>query len=287
MAEKNQQETKPFYKRTWFFVLVGIIVLGGLSSTLDESNDSVSESSEDTISANDSDEQDEEPAAVELEMPDVTGLSGGDASQALQDIGFKELDFSDLSEEQRTVLVTSNWQVCSSSPSPGEQQLSTNEVILYVVKDDENCADPNGSDESKAVPITSVDQLEAELTLFLGENTNRDTPRGLTVSQPLAESEWYRITFEVDDSLFGSVRDVALKDFRDIFPIVERAEFVEEVSFVAKYPLIDNTGQIFIEEVVDLYFATEVYEQIIIENVTSEMFLASATEAYIHPALEE
>ncbi len=152
MAVKNQQETKPFYKRTWFFVVVGIIVLGGLSSTLDESNDSVPESSEDSISATESDEQDEDPAAVELEMPDVIGLSGSDASQALQDIGFTELDFSDLSKEQRIVVVTSNWQVCSSSPSPGEQQLSTNEVILYVVKDDESCADPDESDQSTTGP---------------------------------------------------------------------------------------------------------------------------------------
>jgi hypothetical protein len=285
LSDKQNAENKPFYKKTWFFIVVGVLFLGGLSSTISGEDETSQESSDDSSASTQSNNSEQETSDLELQMPEVIGLSGRAADSSLGELGFEDVGFVDLSEEDRTVLVTSNWQVCSSSPAKGEMHLNKDEVVLFVVKEDEDCNSPNEPEQEFSGPITSPDQLEAELTAFLGESTNRDTPREVMVSQPLSETPWYRISFEVNDSLFGSVQDVALKDFREIFPIIERAEFVEEVSFVAKYPLIDNTGQVLIEEVVDLYFSPDVFEKIVIENVTSEMFLESATEVYIHPAL--
>lgn len=287
VSEQKKSEAKPFYKKTWFFIVVGVLILGGLSSAFSGEDETSQESPGDSSSSNQSDSTDQEPANVELQMPEVVGLSGRDADTTLEELGFEDIEFVDLSEEDRTVLVTSNWQVCSSSPVEGEMHSNNDEIVLSVVKEDEDCDSPNEPEQELSGPITNPEQLETELTAFLGESTNRDTPRGVTVNQPLSETPWYRISFEVDGNAFFSVQDTALKDFREIFPIIERADFVEEVSFVATYPLVSDTGQVSIEEVVDLYFSPEVYEEIVIENVTSEMFLRSATEVYIHPAVRD
>jgi len=286
MSDQTNSEAKPFYKKTWFFILAGVFAIGGLSSVIGGD-----ESAENEPSQSSSETQDvvneEEPSPVEVQIVDVVGLSGDDASAALEQSGLLDLEFVDLSDKERAVFVASNWKVCSTSPSAGSSLSSDDRVELLVVKEDESCESPNSTQQELAGPITSPEQLQSEIEAFLGESTNRDTSRSVEVSKPLAETPWYRISFEVDDSLFGSVQDVALKDFREIFPIIERADFVEEVSFVALYPLVDNTGQIFIEEVVDLYFAPEVFDRIVIENVTSEMFLESATDVYIHPAIQD
>lgn len=160
MSEQKNTEAKPFYKKTWFFIVVGVLVLGGLSSAFSGEDDAAQESTDESSSSTQSDSSEQEPVSVELQMPEVIGLSGRDADSTLDELGFQDVDFVDLSEEDRNVLVTSNWQVCSSSPSAGESHSEDAEIVLLVVKNDEDCDSPNdsnvdsGSDNETAEPVS-------------------------------------------------------------------------------------------------------------------------------------
>ncbi|MFD6249248.1 PASTA domain-containing protein [Streptomyces roseolus] len=69
-------------------------------------------------------------------MPDFTGTSVKVARQALD--SSTGLTVQDASDEDRSVLVESNWQVCSQEPAAGTA-LDGRPVVLRAVKFDENC----------------------------------------------------------------------------------------------------------------------------------------------------
>lgn len=76
------------------------------------------------------------PSAAGGTMPNFHGKSVKAARQAL-DSG-TSITVSDVSGEDRFVLVESNWQVCSQKPAAGEK-LNGQPVILNAVKFGESC----------------------------------------------------------------------------------------------------------------------------------------------------
>jgi beta-lactam-binding protein with PASTA domain len=68
-------------------------------------------------------------------MPDLVGKSLNVAKDALPNAS---ITVNDGTGQQRAVLIASNWQVCSTSPKPGEPYNGV-PVTITVVKFGEAC----------------------------------------------------------------------------------------------------------------------------------------------------
>jgi hypothetical protein len=96
-----------------------------------------------------------EPAKSGTPVPDVVGMHGDKANDVLQkpdayiakDVTFQDVKAGESSP--RTVIVKSNWKVCSQLPAAGSPSVKNMTVKLSVVKNEENCpgasADPSQS----------------------------------------------------------------------------------------------------------------------------------------------
>jgi hypothetical protein len=76
-------------------------------------------------------------------MPDLRGQTLQAAQDAIQALTGNPAFFSsstDLTGQGRMQVMDRNWQVCSSTPAPGENFTSTSTVDFGVVKlDSESC----------------------------------------------------------------------------------------------------------------------------------------------------
>jgi hypothetical protein len=76
-------------------------------------------------------------------MPDLRGGNLQTAQDAIQALTGNPAFFStstDLTGQGRMQVMDRNWQVCSSTPAPGESFTSTSKVDFGVVKiDSESC----------------------------------------------------------------------------------------------------------------------------------------------------
>lgn len=75
-------------------------------------------------------------------MPDLIGRNLQAAQDAIQSLTANSVFFSgstDLTGRGRAQIVDRNWQVCTSTPSPGESFSTTTKIDFGVVKDSESC----------------------------------------------------------------------------------------------------------------------------------------------------
>jgi len=156
MSEKLQnQNKKPFYKRTWFFVVVGLVVVGLISTAF---------AGEEDVTSNPTATESQESVAqvVALVVPDLVGENASDASEELEILGFTEITLQDVSEDERFVVLPTNWFVCEMKPEPTNTLDSDKTLVLLVVKNTESC-ESGGSDES-ATDSSPSEGSEAEAT---------------------------------------------------------------------------------------------------------------------------
>ncbi|MDG4663703.1 hypothetical protein [Mycobacterium sp. 236(2023)] len=88
-------------------------------------------------------EQAAPPAApASWTMPNLIGRDLQAAQDAIQALTNFEVSFStstDLTGQGRAQIMDRNWQVCSSSPSPGAALTTNTPVDFGVVRDSESC----------------------------------------------------------------------------------------------------------------------------------------------------
>ena len=72
-------------------------------------------------------------------MPNLVGMELDLASNLAEAMGSGSPSKTDATSDARTILLDSNWQVCSQSPAQDADLNSDTEVKLYAVKTDENC----------------------------------------------------------------------------------------------------------------------------------------------------
>jgi hypothetical protein len=83
---------------------------------------------------------------VALVVPDLVGENASDASEELENLGFTEITLQDVSDDERLVVLSSNWSVCEMKPEPNVTLDSNKTLVLLVVKNTESC-DPDDSIE--------------------------------------------------------------------------------------------------------------------------------------------
>jgi SOS response regulatory protein OraA/RecX len=137
--EVQKKNKKPFYKRTWFFVVAGLAIGGLIASAIGGDGD-VSDSPAASAS------QESVAQVVALVVPDLVGENASDASEELENLGFTEITLQDVSDDERLVVLSSNWSVCEMKPEPNVTLDSNKTLVLLVVKNTESC-DPDDSIE--------------------------------------------------------------------------------------------------------------------------------------------
>jgi hypothetical protein len=120
-------------------VVAGLAIGGLISSAIGGESD-VSESP--TASAS----QESVAQVVALVVPDLVGENASDASEELENLGFTEITLQDVSDDERLVVLSSNWSVCEMKPEPNVTLDSNKTLVLLVVKNTESC-DPDDSIE--------------------------------------------------------------------------------------------------------------------------------------------
>ena len=128
---------------------------------------------EDVTSAPNATESQESVAqVVALVVPDLVGENASDASEELENLGFTEVTFQDVSEDERFVVLSTNWFVCEMKPECTRTLDSNKTLVLLVVKNTESC-DPNGSGDSATDATPSEESKAAEKSFRLSV-TNLD-----------------------------------------------------------------------------------------------------------------
>jgi len=154
-TEELKADKKPFYKRIWFIVLVGIVVLSIFFNAIggDDTSDSNSSSDESLDTAT---------PVVSLTVPYVLGQVASDAAEQLEGLGFTWVAVQDESAEARDVESASNWIVCDIYPAAATTIESDVNLVLLVMKSSESCKSETEG-EAKADEVDS--ESEEALTI--------------------------------------------------------------------------------------------------------------------------
>lgn len=176
---RRGRASKPFYKRWWVWAIAVLVVLSA-TGVLGQPNDPT-----ETIEASPTEEK-VEPVAV----PDLAGKAGDEAKEALDALDLKA-DYVDESNEDRSVIRKSSWQVESTSPKAGEEAEPGDTVTLMVSKvDDEKPKGQYGAEEENA---KAEDSSEKESK---AENESTDADK--------FDFDYYQgevtVNFEIDDN---------------------------------------------------------------------------------------
>lgn len=138
LPSTGQEAKKPWYKKLWIWIIVGIVLVIGLISNLVNGGNPTT------------DEPTEAPAAVaeEVEVTDVVGQDGATARDILMELGLT-VEFEGGDD---MVLKPSNWTVDSQDPVAGTSTAAGSVVTLTVSKPvpAEEPADPAVLDEITA-----------------------------------------------------------------------------------------------------------------------------------------
>jgi len=89
-----------------------------------------------------------------LPIPDLLGENASDALDEIRDFGFVDAQVQDATDEERIVLLRSNWYVCTMRPGPGELLETDKVVVLLSVKNSELC--PGTESSSKPTQKTTA-----------------------------------------------------------------------------------------------------------------------------------
>ncbi|MCM1012715.1 MULTISPECIES: PASTA domain-containing protein [Brevibacterium] len=136
---RQRRASKPFYKRWWVWTLAALVVLSA-TGVFGQTEDAP-----ETVEASSTEE------AEPITVPDLVGKAGDEAKDALDDLDLKA-DFVDESDEDRSVILNSNWKVESTSPNAGAEVEPGDAVTLTVSKidDDQESAEEKKAEKAKA-----------------------------------------------------------------------------------------------------------------------------------------
>ncbi|GAA0968580.1 PASTA domain-containing protein [Actinocorallia libanotica] len=75
------------------------------------------------------------PAAKKVRLPKLVGLNGAIAQDKLEQLGLENVQFGSQDEEDKVVLLVTNWTVVKQSPKPGTRVGPKDLVVLTMTKE--------------------------------------------------------------------------------------------------------------------------------------------------------
>ena len=95
-----------------------------------------------------------------LVVPDVVGENASDALDEVREFGYAEAVLQDATDEERIVLLRSNWYVCSMKPEPGTSLDTDKVLVLLAVKNSESCPGQAKSSQTTETEAESTQTAE-------------------------------------------------------------------------------------------------------------------------------
>lgn len=152
------KKTRKWFQKKRFLIPIGVFVLAGLGNAMQTLNPTG---------------QGQATAAI----PNLSSQIASDAYEQITKLGFENVDVKDASTEDRTVIVKSNWKVCSTSPEGGTVVKTDASIVIFSVKIDETCpasaqSESSGSSEgqpdadTQAPPTPSQSELATSSSNF-------------------------------------------------------------------------------------------------------------------------
>ncbi|WP_209372594.1 PASTA domain-containing protein [Brevibacterium renqingii] len=193
---RQRRASKPFYKRWWVWTLAALVVLSA-TGVFGQTEDAP-----ETVEASSTEEA--EPVTV----PDLVGKAGDEAKDELDDLDLKA-DFVDESDEDRSVILKSNWKVESTSPKAGAEAEPGDAVTLTVSKIDD---DQESAEEKKAEKAEEDKNAENEEKVDEEDKKAKDESSKEKESESESKStdddkfdfDYYQgevtVQFEIDDN---------------------------------------------------------------------------------------
>lgn len=176
-------------------------------------------------------------------------------------------------------------QSCGGDTPPAEEDSEATSETEAVVEEEPEPVEP----EEPVVPTSfaTLDELRAAIENGLGPETNMGLPRELVVVLD-EEDGWLNVRFVMNENLTSNLTlSSAWRQIGDIFDLARKADFVNELTIQASFPLINNLGEeLGPQPVVTVYFDQEVYPRITTENLPGDRLGDAATSVAIHPAFQ-
>ncbi|MGN8027487.1 Ltp family lipoprotein [Microbacterium sp. 22242] len=138
---------KPWYRRVWVWIVVGVVVLFGVIGGINNAIAGKAPVAEPSHSASATTE-----AAADILVPDLTGMKGDVARNAVEVAGLKPK----LDGGGSVVVMASNWTVTSQEPAAGASVKKGTIVTIHVEKPKSVQADPPKSDPPAAPAAPAV-----------------------------------------------------------------------------------------------------------------------------------
>lgn len=142
---RKDRSSRKWFQKKRFIIPIALLTVSGISGV---------------VNGKSSDNQNK---AAMLKMPALATLNASDASAKLENLGFNNVNVQDASSEERTVIVQSNWQVCSTKPAVGTSVDPDSTVVLLAVKNSEDCSTLSKS--VSAQQTTKSDQKATNVTV--------------------------------------------------------------------------------------------------------------------------
>lgn len=129
-ASRLKKANRKWFQKKRFIIPIALFVVSGISGVINGSGNETTS------------------GATNVTLPDFLGSNASDAYTKLTDQGFTNVDVQDASSEGRTVILKSNWQVCSVKPDAGTKVSVDSTVVLLAVKNNEDCTQPDGNTQT-------------------------------------------------------------------------------------------------------------------------------------------
>ncbi|WP_453984289.1 PASTA domain-containing protein [Brevibacterium casei] len=254
---RQRSASKPFYKRWWVWALAALVVLSatGLFGQTEDVPETVEASST----------EEAEPVTV----PDLVGKAGDEAKDELDDLDLKA-DFVDESDEDRSVILKSNWKVESTSPKAGAEAEPGDAVTLTVSKIDD---DQESAEEEKAENAENEEKVDEEKKAKDESSKEKESEsESKSTDDDKFDFDYYQgevtVQFEIDDNFTTGL--VATGAKQDTIAALQAAKAkypgYKSIVVMGSGPTVDKYGNEDNSYLFSVRYTRDTVEQIDFDN---------------------
>lgn len=140
---------KPWFRRVWVWIVVGVVVLFGVIGGVGNAVAGKAPVAQPTHAATATPTAE---AAVDIAVPDLSGMKGDVARNAVEVAGLK----AKLDGGNSAVILASNWSVTGQDPAAGVSVKKGTIITIHVEKTKSPQVDPTKSDPPAAPAVPAV-----------------------------------------------------------------------------------------------------------------------------------
>lgn len=225
----------------------------------------------------------EEAIEVEklIEIPDLTSMNLADAEDQLDDLEL-DVDEYDVSEDDKSVWSSSNWEVVEQEPAAGEDVELHTEILLGVQKiEDEEDTEEEAEDDASDTPEPE-DEYHA-IALATGDSEAQAEPtQGET-------GDIIFVTFNISDNFTNNMISGGAKTSTlDVLQELSESDIDYERIFIqGHFPMGDEYGNVEDSMVLNAGYDAATVEQINFDNMNRDNIWNIRDAGMVHQEFED